>query len=123
MAASIIPIYTSQGQVGAVIAYPHVFNLSGEWIGWLSRERQVYTVNGRHVGWLSEDWRILRKRSYSGEDAPVSPPPAPPHLRLPAHFPLAPMLAELPFHIMDVLEEQPELLPPLDLGERHTSWD
>lgn len=110
----LFPVYTSRGIVAAVLQYPHLYNRQGEWIGWVTQERAVYAVDGRYVGRLSEEFRILRRPSedYS---VPARRPPRPPGaIGLPSHFPLAPMMPVLPSNLVDVLEEQPDLLPPLD---------
>jgi hypothetical protein len=61
----VIPIYTTRGDVGAYLAYPYIFSAIGEWIGWVTPEREVYSVYGGYVGSLGSGPRILRKRSDS----------------------------------------------------------
>ena len=113
----IIAIYTSSGDVGGFVHYPYVFNRQGEWIGWVTPQRQVYSVHGHYAGWLSDDPRILRKHS-SGHLKPRLAPPAPvERIATPASVPLAPMMPELPIGTYDVLEERPELLPSIDDDE------
>ncbi len=73
----IIPLYTSRGDVEAFIQYPYIFNRLGEWIGWVTADRQVYSVLGFYVGYISDDRRILRKRVLE------SPRPAARRLRRP----------------------------------------
>lgn len=118
-----IPIYTSRGDVGALLVYPYLYNPDGEWIGWVTADRVVYSVQGRYAGRLSEDWRILRRRSFELTEPRRTPPPAPGRFRPPALLPLAPQLAELPQGQVDVLQEEPDLLPPLDLGELREDLD
>lgn len=118
-----IPIYSSQGEVGAVLVYPNLFNQNGEWIGWVSAEREVFSVYGHYVGWISDEPRILRTlgsnrliRRHVREQPPE-------RIAVPAMFPLAPLLPELPTGTIDVLEKNPELLPPLDFGDLSEDLD
>ncbi len=106
-----IPIYTTRGDVGAILVYPHLFNLQGEWIGWVTPDREVYGVHGLYAGTLSREMRIVRRHAAAAT-LPRRRPPAPPApIRPPSHFPLAPQMPELPMHMIDVLEEEPERLP------------
>jgi hypothetical protein len=114
---TIIPIYTSKGEADAFLVYPYIYDRGGEWIGWVSQERNVYSVLGFYVGYLTNDPRILRKRNTSSLMPRLVPPPAPPKINLPATIPLAPMMSELKFSVMDVLMEEPQLLHTADLGE------
>lgn len=120
MAASrtVIPIYTTKGDLGAYLMYPHLFNCQGEWIGWVTKDREVYNVHGYYVGWLSTDPRILRKRGESSYRPRQTPPTVPVRINPPAFAPLAPMMPEIMFDTMDVLDEDPDLLPTLDFGDR-----
>lgn len=116
-------IYTSRGDGAAFLVYPYIFNRQGEWIGWVTAERQVYSVHGHYVGWLSDDPRILRKQS-SGYFKPRRQPPAlPERFRPPARVALAPMMPELPMGVLDVLLEKPEMLPPIDFGDLKEDMD
>jgi hypothetical protein len=84
-----------------------LFDTRGEWIGWLAN-RDVYNLDGFYVGYLSEDGRIVRPRIVPSH--PRRPlPPAPMRARPPAKVPLPPMFAELPWRLMDVFEEEPEV--------------
>jgi hypothetical protein len=77
-----------------------------------------------YVGYYSKDNRILRKQSDAFSQERRTPPVAPlGRITIPAHVPLAPLMAELPFGVIDVLMEQPELLPPLDFGEGREDLD
>jgi hypothetical protein len=119
----IIPIYTTRGEVGALLRYPYIFNRQGEWIGWVTPDRQVYSVHGHYVGFITNDPRILRKES-SGFLRPRLNPPEPPEKVLPpANFPLAPMMSELTIGTYDVLEDAPNLLPPIDFGDLREDMD
>lgn len=112
-----IPIYTTPGDWEALLVFPYLFNQMGEWIGWVTPDRQVYDVDGVYVGWLSEEPRVLRKRIYDEPLPRKTPPPAPDKIRPPATVPLPPMMAELPFEIIDVLDEEPRLLHTTDAGD------
>lgn len=116
--AKLIPIYTSRGDLGAFLLYPYIYNVRGEWIGWVGSDRSVYSVHGNYVGMLSKDPRILRKREWTIDTKPhKQPPPPPPPIRPPAHVPLAPLMAEVKLNMIDVLDEAPELMPPIDFGD------
>jgi hypothetical protein len=119
---SLVPIYSSNGEVGAYLSYPYIFDRVGEWIGWTTQDRQVYSVHGQYVGWMTAEPRILRKKSTESLIW-QTPPPAPPRLAIPAVVPLAPMMAELSFGVIDVLDEAPELLPAVDFGEMRKDLD
>jgi hypothetical protein len=110
------PVYTTNGDCKAMLLSRNLFNLSGEWIGWLTPDNEVYDVNGIYVGRLSDDMRILRKRSLAHiERRDVPDPPKP--IRAPATIPLPPLMAELPFSEVDVLDEEPDRLHTMDTGE------
>jgi hypothetical protein len=112
----LIPIYTTRGDAGAYLGYPYIFSRLGEWIGWVSPDRKVYSVHGEYVGYLTNDPRVLRKQEASYDEQPHTPPPAPGNVRIPPTVPLAPMMSELKMGMIDVLEEEPELLSPIDFG-------
>ena len=119
-----IPIYTTKGDYEAFMKYPMIFNLSGEWIGFVTANREVYDVRGTYVGWLSDDPRILRKRSYNFDKPKLTPPPQPNgRAPVPARAPLPPMMAELSYDTIDVLQEDPDLLPTPDFGEFRDDMD
>ncbi len=119
----IIPIYTSRGYAEAFLAYPHIFNLLGEWIGFVTPEREVYSVLGFYVGYLSSDPRILRKRVHEISRPRLIPPACPQNNYPPATFPLAPLMCELYQDTMDVLLEEPERLHTLDMGDLRKDLD
>lgn len=104
-----IPIYKTNGDWVAVYTGGHLFNVDGEWIGFVIG-RQVFDPAGAYFGFLSDDKRLLRKRAV-GRDLPsYTPPPTPPRPKIPSRMPLAPLLRELPFQIIDMFEEFPEKL-------------
>ena len=110
------PLYNTSGDCSGLIISANIFNLSGEWIGWITPEKEVFDVNGIYVGWLSDDMRILRKRSNVAEKRRVPPDP-PPRIRAPATIPLPPLMPELPYSVIDVLDEEPQRLHTVDTGE------
>lgn len=121
---SIIPLYTSRGDVEAFLVYPYLFNRLGEWIGWVTAGREVYSVLGAYVGQLSDDRRILRKRILDPAPPNRTPPPPPPQkIYPPATVPLAPLMKELEFSFVDVLLEEPERLHTADSGELKQDMD
>ncbi len=122
MANTIIPIFSSRGDADAFLVYPHLFNRQGEWIGFVTSQREVYSVLGYYVGSLTNDPRILRKRSM--EERPrLRPPARPERIRIPSGNPLPKMMGDVPFEMIDVLQDQPELLHTLDSGEFRPDMD
>ena len=119
----LIPIYTTRGDVGAFLAYPYLYSSAGEWVGWVTQDREVYSVYGGYVGWIGSGPRILRKRADSYGKATRSIPKPPDNITPPARVPLAPMMPELPMEIIDVLDEAPDLMPCIDFGEQHMDLD
>ena len=118
-----IPIYTSRGDVEAFLAYPHLFNLLGEWIGFVTPQGEVYSVLGHYVGYLNNDPRLLRKRVIEATKPRLVPPTRPLKVYPPATFPLAPLMCELYQDTIDVLLEEPERLHTLDAGEFREDLD
>ncbi len=114
---TVIPLYTTRGDVEAFLVYPYIYNRQGEWIGFAQPNREIYSVLGYYVGELSPDKRILRKRAIDEEKPRQLPPPAPARLRAPSGLPLPPMMRELPHSTIDILEDLPELLHTKDSGE------
>lgn len=114
MAARLTPIYTTSGNLGGFLQPPYIFNPQGEWIGWVTADKRVYSVHGQYVGWLNNDLRILSKRMHEFNSPRQTPPPPPGRLVPPASVPLPPMMSELAIGVIDVLDENPELMPTLD---------
>lgn len=112
-----IPVYSTPGDWVAMLVFPYIFNPQGEWIGWVTADRQVYDVDGIYVGWLTPEPRIVRKRVYELQLDRQSSPPPPGRIRPPSTVPLPPMMASLPFEVVDVMEEDPERLHTSDHGE------
>ncbi len=119
----IIPIYNSQGEADAFLVYPYIFNRSGEYIGWVTPQREVYSVMGQHVGSLTNDPRIVRRRADDSDKPRLACPPNPKRISPPAQVPLAPMMQELSYGMIDVLTESPELLHTLDSGDLRQDMD
>jgi hypothetical protein len=108
----------------AYLVYPYIYNKQGEWIGWINPERIVFSVHGHYVGWLADGPRILRKLAEGYGHNKISIQfPEEIKINPPAHMPLAPLMPELIFGTVDVLQEQPELLPPVDFGELREDMD
>jgi hypothetical protein len=120
---ALIPVYTTKGDAEAFLAYPYLFNRTGDWIGWVTPQREVYSVLGYYVGTLSKDPRILRKRATSTLMPRLVPPPMPKRIYPPATIPLAPLMAELTHSVIDVLLDEPERLHTLDVGELREDLD
>lgn len=119
----LIPIYNSRGELGAFLGYPNLYNQVGEWIGFVTADREVYSVLGNYVGALTDDHRILRERTPSAIRPPRVPPPPVPPVSPPATVPLAPLMRELTMSMIDVLLEEPEKLHTEDVGEFRDDLD
>lgn len=109
----LIPIYTSRGDVGGFLQYPHLYSPEGEWIGWVTPEQEVFSVRGSYVGRITKEPRILREREFRSDQRRLVPPEPPAAIRVPARVPLAPLMAEIAQNLIDVLDEDPDLLPPI----------
>lgn len=119
----IIPIYSSRGEVDAFLAFPYLFNRSGEWIGVVTPQREVYSVLGNYVGFLTNDPRIVRKRSDDAIKPRLKVPPIPGRITIPATTPLAPLMSDLSQSLVDILVEEPERLHTVDTGEFRNDLD
>jgi hypothetical protein len=110
------PLYSTRGEWVAMLIDRYIHDTRGEWIGWVDKDGKVFSVAGEYAGWLSKDFRVLRQRMLD-ELVPRRPPPvrSRERVQMPATIPLPPMMAELSFDTIDVFEEMPELLTPLDL--------
>ena len=119
----IIPIYSSKGETDAFLAFPYLFNRSGEWIGWVTPKREVYSVLGYYVGTLTNEPRIVRKRATTALKPRLKSPPHPGRISIPATVPLAPLMSDLTQSMVDVLADEPERLHTLDSGEFREDMD
>jgi len=122
-ARKLIPIYTTKGDAEAFLSYPYLFNRLGDWIGFVTPNREVYSVLGHFVGHLTSDPRIIRKRATSTLLPHLKPPPHPGKVYPPATVPLPPMMRELTHSQIDVLLDEPERLHALDSGEFREDLD
>ncbi len=119
----IIPIYSSKGETDAFLVFPYLFNRSGEWIGWVTPQRDVYSVLGVYAGTLTNEPRIVRKRATNTLKPRLKVPPHPGRISPPATVPLAPLMSDLTQSMVDVLAEEPERLHTLDSGEFREDMD
>jgi hypothetical protein len=119
----IIPIYKSNGELGALMIYPYLFNTRGEWIGFITEKKEIYSVIGHYVGYLGGGPRILRKRTYNYDKSKLVPPRAPTNITRPATMPLASLMPELPFSVIDILEDEPQRLTTVDAGDLREDLD
>lgn len=118
------PIYTTRGEHSAFFDNGYLYNVSGEWIGFVdTRNGYVFSVLGEYVGYVNRDGRILRKRAMDDVIPKRTPPPAPPRRATPSSVPLAPMMSDLSFDTIDVLEDMPERLHTMDSGELKDDMD
>lgn len=119
----VIPLYNSKGDAEVFLVFPYLFNRLGEWVGWVTSNKEVYSVLGFYIGYISNDKRILSKR-FSEERKPRLTPPSPPERVMPpATIPLAPLMSEILYSTVDILLEEPEKLHTLDAGELREDLD
>lgn len=102
------PIYRTDGAWVGIYKEGHIFNTEGDWLGFVVG-REVYDPVGEYLGFLSDDRRLLRKKSPP-ERPKRTVPAQPERPQVPASMPLAPLMPEIPFHIVDVFEEEGERL-------------
>ena len=113
------PIYSTNGEWVALLHESFLYDTLGEWIAWLEGQ-EIYNRDGQYVGFLSNDRRILRERVR--RNRPLRPVPfVPPKIRPPAHVPLAPLFAELPWNTVDVFEEDPYIFRYI--SEQRPDWE
>jgi len=118
------PIYTTRGETVAYYEAGNLYNLTGEWIGFVdTRSGYVFSVLGEFVGYFSKDGRILRKRAMDEVVPRRTPPRAPRRANPPASVPLPPMVSDLSFDTIDVFEDMPERLHTMDSGELKDDMD
>jgi len=119
----LIPLYTSKGDVEAFLAYPYLFNRTGDWIGFITPQREIYSVLGFYVGYLMDDKRIIGRRVTNTLKPRLKPPRPPGKIYPPATVPLAPLMRELTHSQIDVLLDYPERLHTVDSGEFREDLD
>jgi hypothetical protein len=117
-------LYTTRGEFAALLLFPYLYSRDGDWTGWVTEERDVFNLESAYVGWVSHDRRILRRQTVQPRVVPFPPPtPEETHVRVPATTPLPPLMAEYSHDVIDVLEEMPELLHPIDSSELKSDMD
>lgn len=104
-------IYDTQGDWHATLLSGCLWDARGEYIGFVRGENyDVYTTYGEWIGNLSPDGRIVRKRSQPSQ--PLLKirrlrPPKPNNL--PPRAPLPPLTSDLGYHLIDVLDWDPDV--------------
>jgi hypothetical protein len=111
------PIYTTHGDWVAMLIGRYIHSREGYWIGWVDADSHVFSVRGEYAGWLSKDFRVLRHRDVSVTMERRQPPPLPPKPELPLNVPLPPLMAELTYDTIDLLEDAAQLLDPFDMDQ------
>jgi hypothetical protein len=103
-------IFDTHGDWQATKIGDYLYSSRGEYIGFIENGVDVFKSDGEWVGSLSKDGRILKKRSERRRELHPNPPakPAKPE-KMPGRAPLPPMMAELNYSTIDVLEEDPEI--------------
>lgn len=99
-------IWNTYGDWVATRVDDHIWDLTGTWVAWAD-EQEIYTTDGEWVGTLSKDSRIIRKRAAKRRPLRTDIPHPAGKPEFPVHAPLPPAFAELPFSMIDVLEEDP----------------
>ncbi len=111
-----IPIYTTSRRIAAFLGYPYLFDLKGQWIGFVTPEGTVHATDGRYVGFLDPNprlARILRREATAPLHPAATPPPPPDFSPQPSWtVPLPPQPPPLPAGTIDVLETDPDSLTP-----------
>lgn len=112
------PLYASSGRWMGLLVERYLYNTEGDWLGWVENDGAVYSVRGEYVGQLNRDMRIVRRRVIP-DSLPRKSLPGTPPLRIerPVSAPLPPLFQELPPEIMDVFDEQPDRLHPVETAE------
>ncbi len=75
---SAIPVYNSKGNAEAFLVHPYLYNRNGDWIGWVTQQKEVYSVLGYYVGFLTDEPRIL-ERGLTKHPNPTRNHPLPHH--------------------------------------------
>ncbi len=102
-------IFDTHGDWHATKIGDFIYASRGDYIAFTEGE-DVYKRDGEWIGRLSKDGRILRKRTERRRELHPNPPrSAPKPERLPPRAPLPPMMAELNYSVIDVLDEDPDI--------------
>lgn len=102
-------IYSTAGDWFATKVGNDIFDTTGEWVGFVEGV-DVWTAGGEWIGQLTREGRIVRKRAAPRRPIRTNLPPRPPKpADLPARAPLPPMMAEVAYDSIDVLEEEPDV--------------
>jgi hypothetical protein len=113
------PIYTTNGEWVAMLEGSYLYDTYGEWVGWLDG-KDIYTRDGEYAGFLSTDARILRDRIRRQRQIRPAPPVAP-KIKIPSKVPLAPMFSELPWNLVDIFDEDPDIFK--HISELKPDWE
>lgn len=100
-------IYDTRGDWHATIINNSIFDLRGEYIGFVhGDDHEVYTTIGEWIGNLWHDGRIIRNRNIEVRRPLLKDIPAKPAKpdKLPPRAPLPPMFAELGYSKIDILD-------------------
>ncbi len=101
-------IYDTRGEWHATKIGDAIYDTRGEYVAYLD-EGEVYKRDGEWLGRLNKDGRILRKRTEIRRELHPNPPERPSKPgNLPPRAPLPPLMAELDFSTVDVLDEDPD---------------
>lgn len=100
-------VYSTSGDWVALIRGVHIYDTRGDWIAWLDNG-DIYTCDGFYAGYLADDNRVLRQRNEKTRERRACPQ-SPDRIRPPSRIPLPPQFAELPWHVIDCFEEEPEV--------------
>lgn len=104
-------IYDTRGDWHATLLNGCLWDSRGEYLGFVRGEdHDVYTAHGEWIGNLSVDGRIVRKRVHQSQ--PLLKirrlrPPKPQNL--PPRAPLPPLTGDLGYHLIDVLDWDPDI--------------
>jgi hypothetical protein len=113
------PIYSTNGEWVALLQEGRLYDTLGEWIAWLDG-KDIYNRDGQYVGFLSKDRRVLRERIRISRPLRAAPSGAI-KIRPPSSVPLAPLFAELPWNVVDVFEEDPDIFK--FVSELRPDWE
>jgi hypothetical protein len=105
-------IFDTHGEWHATLIGGCIWDCRGEYVGFVRGENyDVYTEFGEWIGNLTKDGRIIRKRVLNErrpvfKDRPQRPAAKPKNL--PPRAPLPPLTGDLGYHMIDVLDWDPD---------------